>query len=265
LVKRSKKKKPIVIAQRGMLVLANVEEQSQSVGSILAMIRKERGLSHYRVGRLTGMNPTAIKDIEEGKNKNPGVETLTRITDALDVDLGNVLMAFHYARERKGATNKEIVDSLDKILTGPPTSLLADHDAPREERIIHVPIVGAAPGGPTEEAIHYGDEQYGVLRHLMEQKRNRFVIRLFGDSMFPTYWPGDLLLVDSAAKVKDGDIAVVRVGTGSTVKRVRMSRGRVVSLLADNPSFKPREIVVGPDDELVIDGKVLAIVKGERP
>jgi hypothetical protein len=37
------------------------------------------------------------------------------------------------------------------------------------------------------------------------------------------------------------------------------------SHLADNPAFRPRECSIGPDDEMVIDGKVLAIVKGERP
>lgn len=63
--------------------------------------------------------------------------------------------------------------------------------------------------------------------------------------------------------MKDGDVALVRVDNESTVKRVfRMKRGQV-QLQSDNRTFPA--VLVEPDQEFKIEGRILRIVEGERP
>jgi len=140
------------------------------------------------------------------------------------------------------------------------TYVVADHDEPRAEHAILVPVVGVAVGGSPQEAT-VQHEDYSLLHHLY--KPGRYVIRLFGDSMHPTYWSNDLLLVDPKEKVRDGETALVRVDNESTVKRVFfMKKGRV-QLQADNRTHPA--IIVEADQEFEVEGKILKIVEGERP
>jgi phage repressor protein C with HTH and peptisase S24 domain len=210
-----------------------------------AMDRK--GMNASQLARATrgAVPPNHISSILAGRIQNPTVSIAAELARALDVSLN----------ELSGLGRPIAVDEL--LLPSP------DHDEPREHHVIMVPIVGAAPGGPQEEAIHYQNENHGLLRHLVT--KNRYVIRLYGDSMFPTYWPNDLLLIELTSKVRDDDVAVVRVGTESTVKRIRLAGRKGIRLLADNPNYQPHERLLGPDDDFQIEGKVVAIVKGERP
>ena len=57
-----------------------------NIGERLKALRKARGLSKNRLAQLAGISQTHISDIEAGK-KNPTVETLRRICDALGISL----------------------------------------------------------------------------------------------------------------------------------------------------------------------------------
>jgi SOS-response transcriptional repressor LexA len=201
-------------------------------------LRKDRGWSKYALGKLAKMTATQIKEIEDGENKDPRISTLQRIAEAFGTGIGPLLAETGGRR----------------------TYVVADHDEPRAEHAILVPVVGVAVGGSPQEAT-VQHEDYSLLHHLY--KPGRYVIRLFGDSMHPTYWSNDLLLVDPKEKVRDGETALVRVDNESTVKRVFfMKKGRV-QLQADNRTHPA--IIVEADQEFEVEGKILKIVEGERP
>ena len=52
------------------------------IGKRIAELRKERGLSQFRLAQLTGIDSSNIGKIELGKF-NPGLETLCKISEAL--------------------------------------------------------------------------------------------------------------------------------------------------------------------------------------
>lgn len=200
----------------------------------LRTLRAERGWSGYQLASEAGLTPTQVKAIEDGANRNPGVTVLRKLALALKV-------------------------SLDDLVGGslPPGE---NHDAGRPEHIVEVPIRAVASGGPPVEAEDLHGETYALLRHLYRD--GRYVIRIHGDSMYPHFWTGDLLLVEPASRVKDGAVAVVKVNGESTVKRVFKRKKGGWILKGDNPMFPPIE---ADAEEVEVVGRVLKIVDGERP
>lgn len=157
---------------------------------------------------------------------------------------------------------RQLVDAAMGMRPGdpPPIPSGENHDAGRPEHTVEVPIRTVASGGPPMDAEELQGESYQLLRHLYRD--GRYVIRLSGDSMYPHFWTGDLLLVEPASRVKDGAVAVVKVNGESTVKRVFKRKKGGWILKGDNPMFPPIE---ADAEEVEVVGKVLKIVDGERP
>ncbi len=59
-------------------------------GERLANIRKEKGLSQYRLGKLSGVKQGAISNYETGK-REVGLETLKKICPALGISVWEFL------------------------------------------------------------------------------------------------------------------------------------------------------------------------------
>ena len=81
--------------------------------------------------------------------------------------------------------------------------------------------------------------------HLPEQwaSTGSFLLRVKGDSMLGAHiLDGDYVLVRPQATAENGDIVVARIGEEATVKRFFKSK-RGITLKAENPRFKPIEIV----------------------
>jgi len=208
------------------------------LGKRLARLRLERGFkTGYALARAAGLTPTQIKAIEDGVTKNPRGETLEKIARALRL-------------------------SIDELMSdASPRPRPIDHDEPRPEHTVTVPIEAVIVGGDPTEAAEMVKETYELLHH--HHRAGRHVIRLFGESMWPTYHNGDLLLVDPKEKVPDGKCAVVRIGNETTVKRVfRRKGGRGLLLKGDNPTYPPIE---ADGDDVQILARVLKIVEGDRP
>lgn len=67
--------------------------------------------------------------------------------------------------------------------------------------------------------------------------------------------PGDIIICDPDAQVKDGDMAIVKVEDGATLKRIRFGDG-YASLESANKGFKPMET-----SRLQIVAKVIYVIK----
>lgn len=84
-------------------------------------------------------------------------------------------------------------------------------------------------------------------------------IAVAGDSMEPTLRDGDEILVDRGQRTLRDGVLVVRLDEVLFVKRVALGRPGAVTLLSDNPAYRPIE--VAPGDVEVI-GRV--VWKGGR-
>lgn len=53
--------------------------------------RKKLGLSQDKLSKLAGVAYNTIVKIESGENLNPTIETLTKIAEALNIDINELL------------------------------------------------------------------------------------------------------------------------------------------------------------------------------
>jgi len=213
-----------------------------AIGPILRALLEKRGLNPYRLAAISGVNANHIGLMLSGKIASPRGDTLVKLAKALGVEPGDLVESESPVSE-----------------SSPPFSAGADHDAARPEHAVSVPLRAVSSGGPPVDSEDLG-ETYSVLHHLYRSER--YVIRLSGSSMYPTFHDGDLLLVEPAAKVGENTPAIVRIGTETTVKRVSKRKGGGFFLRADNPLYRPLE--TGPG-EAEVKGRIVCIVEGVRP
>lgn len=114
----------------------------------------------------------------------------------------------------------------------------------------------AGPGVVAAEELPIGAFRFSA-RWLREQgldPRMLSAIRVEGDSMEGTLRDGDEILVDRSPRPLRDGIHVVRTGDALLVKRVDLGRPGAITLVSDNPAYRP--IALAPD-ELEVVGRVV--------
>jgi len=66
-------------------------EMSNKISDNLKKIRAKRGYSLERVARLADLSLNTIVKVENGVNKNPTIETLTKIAKALEIGVDDLI------------------------------------------------------------------------------------------------------------------------------------------------------------------------------
>ena len=95
------------------------------------------------------------------------------------------------------------------------------------------------------------DERY------LSKKNSTFLVKVVGDSMNPTFFENDILIVRSDLPVEDGQIGVFSVNNSEfTVKRLDTKRSL---LIADNENHK--NITISESDTVVSLGNVVAFFR----
>jgi repressor LexA len=118
-------------------------------------------------------------------------------------------------------------------------------------------IVEAGFPSPAEEELA---DTISLDTLLIKNREATFLLKVSGDSMSGAgILPGDMVVVDKGQTPKSGDIVIAEVDGAWTMKYLK-KRGESVTLLADNPSYKP----IKPKNELKIAGVVTAVVRKYR-
>ncbi|OIP22994.1 hypothetical protein AUJ93_02505 [bacterium CG2_30_33_46] len=61
------------------------------IGKNLKKIRQEKGISQDRLSKLADLSLNTVVTVESGLNPNPTIETLTKIAQALDVKVDDLI------------------------------------------------------------------------------------------------------------------------------------------------------------------------------
>ena len=70
--------------------MSNNNPQSK-IGKNLKKLRQENGISQDRLSKLADLSLNTVVTVESGANPNPTIETLTKIANALDVKVDDLL------------------------------------------------------------------------------------------------------------------------------------------------------------------------------
>ena len=112
--------------------------------------------------------------------------------------------------------------------------------------VVTVPVLGSIAAGYNEMAIEdWSGETIDVPRSFLKgrSKSDFFVLKVHGDSMYPTYHTDDKVLILRQTFVeRSGDVgAVIYDGECATLKRVEIFDD-MVRLSPLNPSYPPKEL-----------------------
>jgi len=73
-----------------MKTMSNNNSKS-TIGKNLKKIRQEKGISQDRLSKLADLSLNTVVTVESGLNPNPTIETLTKIAQALDVKVDDLI------------------------------------------------------------------------------------------------------------------------------------------------------------------------------
>lgn len=133
-----------------------------------------------------------------------------------------------------------------------------------------IPVVGAANCGP---AVTYADQKVDsylkISSSLLPRNKNRlFAIKADGDSMNQAkvngknIETGDYVLVDrEASKYVDGDIVLAIIDGLATIKEFYPDKVHNRIILKANSDHEYMPIYIGEDDQFIINGKVVDVIK----
>ena len=136
-----------------------------------------------------------------------------------------------------------------------------------QKNFVDVPVLGMANAGtPTFFAKQNIDGFLKVSRGLLHN-REVFAIRVFGDSMNLAEINGkkikedDLILVDSQTKdFKNGDLVLTVIDGLATVKIFKQISKKMIGLFPQSTNKRHQPIYLTPDDDFIINGKVIDVL-----
>lgn len=111
-----------------------------------------------------------------------------------------------------------------------------------------VPLIGFAEAG---DGGHFDDSGYPVgkgwdevaLPHVTDEQA--YALKISGDSMKPTYRPGDVIIVSPSSPIRKGDRIVVKTRDGEVmVKELRRRTNKLIELKSLNAEHRDRSFPV---------------------
>ena len=206
--------------------------------SNIRLLRKKHGQSQEELAKAMNVHQTAVSQWENGKT-NPDIAQTVKLAQHFGVTTDYLLGMQDIplpsnAIPVNGFVSFQIIGSIAAGYNG---AAVEDYTG----EIIKLPdyMVPAYP-----------DEQY-------------FVLRVKGDSMYPQFLDGDLVLVHRCTSVDSGSIAVVIYNTSeATLKKVSYVYGEDwMELHPINPEYKTKR-VEGAELELCrVLGKVVKLIR----
>lgn len=208
-----------------------------SLGITIKKYRETRGLTQLELAKKANIGSGTLGDIERGVNKST-IKTLNKIAIALNLDAQEKEELENAFLGKKKNKANDFIDQLKDPI-----------------KMMSVPVYSSVAAGlgfiPDSEPIEY------IL--IPELSGECIGAKVSGDSMEPTFYSGDIVILKKDIEVGIGEIGVFQNrNTGEAlVKRLKKKNG-VYVLESDNHIFKDIEIKT---DEIVCCGKVVNVVK----
>lgn len=206
------------------------------LGDRLKKARKEKQLTQSILAKMLKTSVSYISEIESNK-KSPGSETLVSLKNNLKVNI-------------------------DWLLTG--RGQMYDYSAKEDEcefELIPEYSVPVCAGNGNYiydsdiKSYHCFSSEF-IRNELLAMPTNLFVFRISGDSMEPTFFHKDFIIVDKSIRVlNDSRLYVFSIDNELLVKRVQTITNDKYLLISDNKTlYEPREYYLS---ELKIIGRVI--------
>ncbi|MDO5411902.1 MAG: XRE family transcriptional regulator [bacterium] len=107
---------------------------------------------------------------------------------------------------------------------------------------VRIPVLGSVPAGIPLEAIEDIIDWEEIPKSMATGDKEYFALEVKGDSMWPDYLPGDVVIVRKQPTCDSGEDCIVYVnGYDATLKQVRLnSEDQSLTIVPRNQSYPPR-------------------------
>lgn len=122
-----------------------------------------------------------------------------------------------------------------------------------ERSVVQIKVYGTIPAGIPVEAIEDVVDTEEIPTAWLQGDREYFALRIKGDSMYPQYLEGDIVIFRKTSTCETGDDCVVYVnGQDATLKRIKRYEDGSLSLCPLNTSYSPCTFTAKQVQELPI-------------
>lgn len=225
-----------------------VTKYADQFGDIVAQRLKALNTNAYAIETSSGLAPDAIRNVTRSQKKaGPTLSRVEEICSALGLEL-------YIGPPREAGQIEHLnVDGADYAHVPLHDALLA---------------AGAGACNGTEEVVDHLAFRRDWLQRIGVSASTARLARVHGDSMQPSLWPGDMILIDTRAddppvrgrEVRDqrrSPIYALIDNGEARVKRIERPKPDLMMLISDNPDYAP-ELRHGDEMKAVqIIGKVV--------
>jgi SOS-response transcriptional repressor LexA len=225
--------------------------------AIIAERREVLGLTQKKLAEMVSSKPAMVSALLNGERRL-SEDWIERFCSALGITLGDLeepsprayepkqlreyyekMKRLHEASSFPGfrAVSRTIDDWLDALgalkqkdtdhIKEPEVKYL-DSDAPRAVETVRLPHYDAVPAGNQREMSPQGQMWMDIIHS--HSKPSWYTLRVTGDSMFPDYLNGDIVLMDYALEPRDGDIVAALVDGYESTLKVYSRQGDEITL-----------------------------------
>ena len=187
-----------------------------TIGNKIKSLRKQYNMTQDELGAKITATKSMISLWENGRRKVDTVN-LQRIANAFNVTTDYLLGRDPIPNDSKSEINYAIP------LTGG----------------VRIPVLGSIVAGIPNTAVADYDEWIEISQSLA-MRGEYFALRIKGDSMEPTLFDSDIVVIRQQPDVEDGEIAAVSIaGNEATIKRI-YHRSDGIDIVGDNVRAFPR-------------------------
>ena len=201
-----------------------------TTGERIKILRKEHNLTQEELGAKIGVQKAAIQKYEKGTVKNIKRNSLIKLAQILD-------------------TTPEYILGWDEI----PSNMEPADDAD----MVMIPIIGRVAAGISCFAENNIVDYEPVHKNNTLSGEQYAFLRVVGDSMYPVFMEGDLVLVRCQTSVDSGSYAVVTIDEEDGVVKKVVYGSDYIELHSINPMYPPRRF----EGEEVLRIRVFGLVK----
>lgn len=212
---------------------------ANAIGQRLKLEMKKREISSAQLAKRADVKTSFIYDVISGKSANPSTVKLARVAEALGVSLAYLVgsdgLPENRTRAKQPAEGDYVV--IPRIM-------------------VDVSAGGGAIVSSEQEGESYYFRKAWIKDHLGASPDDMRMLYVRGDSMEPTLYHNDLILVDTTRKTPSPPgIFVLFDGFGLVAKRLEYTQHTPprIRIISDNPQYSVYERSA---EETVIIGRI---------
>lgn len=238
------------------------------IGKRFKEFRNEIKLTQVALAKRMGINPSAISQLESGKNR-PSMENMIFLWKTYGLDLhwlitGEGTMFGNNKKELAAAKTKGW-KTLQEMLNNSLEEIAQAKMELVDSSVIDIPVSGEIAAGPPEESNLPQADTITIRKGHLRGAPGKFIsMRVNGRSMEPFLCHGDIVIIYQCADWEklSGKICAVRIDGAITLKMMTLDHDtKTVLLLPINKEYKP--LLIKPEDhkDFVLIGNLASLYR----